>query len=69
MTKEELNWRLTVIMEQLTHQQIIHARRNRNWYKFDRLNELQKLQYRFEEFEIYSDIIDINYKPVIKSLL
>lgn len=50
-------------MEQLTQEKILHARRNRNWEKFDKLTEYQKLLHRFYEFEDYIDYIDPNYKP------
>jgi hypothetical protein len=65
MNKDLLNYKLILISEQLTIEQVIHARRNRNWQKFDRLSEVEKLLVRLEEFEIYEDIIDPNYIPSI----
>ncbi len=42
-------YKLAVIEEQLTIEQIIHARRFRNWKKYDKLKEEQKIMIRFEE--------------------
>lgn len=57
MNKDLLNEKLRIISEKLTTEQILYARRNRNWQKFDRLSEVEKLLYRLEEFEIYEDIL------------
>jgi hypothetical protein len=56
-------YKLAVIEEQLTIEQIIHARRFRNWKKYDKLKEEQKIMIRFEELEIYIDDIDPEYIP------
>jgi hypothetical protein len=56
-------YKLALICEQLTIEQIIHARRHRDWKKFDRLNENEKLLVRLEELEIYKDDIDPEYIP------
>lgn len=56
-------YKLAMITEQLTQQQVIHARRFRNWEKFDKLTEDEKLLVRLEEFEIYIDDLDPNYVP------
>jgi hypothetical protein len=56
-------YKLRLISEQLTPEQLMHARRFRDWNKFDRMTEVQKLQVRFEELEIYQDIIDPEYIP------
>jgi hypothetical protein len=56
-------WKLALITEQLTTEQILHSRRFRNWQKFDRMTEEQKLMIRFEELEIYIDDIDPDYTP------
>ncbi len=64
MNKEILYHNLAIISEKLTIEQIIYARRNRNWEKFDKLSEVEKLLYRLEEFQIYEDILndsDNNY--------
>ena len=63
MNKDLLNYNLIKISDQLTAKQIIYARRNRNWYKFDRLDEISKLRWRLEELQIYEDIIDMDYDP------
>lgn len=56
-------YKLALISEQLTIEQLIHARRYRNWAKFDRLTEDEKLLVRLEELEIYKDDIDPEYIP------
>jgi hypothetical protein len=56
-------YKLDQISEQLTIEQIIHARRFRNWKKFDKMTEDEKLMTRLEEFEIYADDIDPDYIP------
>lgn len=63
MNKQLLEYKICLISEQLTTQQIIFARRNRDWKKFDRLDEIGKLIIRLEELEYFSDDIDPNYKP------
>lgn len=57
MNKDLLYEKLRIISEKLTIEQVMHARRNRNWQKFDKLSEVEKLLYRLEEFEIYEDIL------------
>ena len=56
-------YKLSQIVEQLTIEQVIHARRFRNWRKFDKLTEDEKLIIRLEEFEIYADDLDPEYVP------
>lgn len=63
MNKDLLTYNLIKISDQLTTEQIIYSRENRNWSKFDRLDEIGKLRYRLEELEIYSDDIDMEYDP------
>lgn len=63
MNKDLLTYNLIKISDQLTTEQIIDSRENRNWSKFDRLDEIGKLRYRLEELEIYSDDIDMEYDP------
>lgn len=58
MNKELLNYNLMKISERLTQEQIFYARRNRNWEKFDKLDEVGKLLHRLEEFQIYEDILN-----------
>jgi len=58
MNKELLYYNLKMISEKLTQEQIFYARRNRNWEKFDKLSEVEKLLYRLEEFQIYEDILN-----------
>ena len=58
MNKEILYYNLKIISEKLTQEQIFYARRNRNWEKFDKLSEVEKLLYRLEEFQIYEDILN-----------
>jgi hypothetical protein len=58
MNKELLNYNLMKISERLTQKQIFYARRNRNWERFDELDEAGKLLHRLEEFEIYEDILN-----------
>ena len=60
MNKEILYYNLKMISEKLTQEQIFYARRNRNWEKFDKLSEVEKLLYRLEEFQIYEDILNDN---------
>jgi len=58
MNKELLNYNLMKISEKLTQKQIFYARRNRNWEKFDELDEVGKLLHRLEELQIYEDILN-----------
>jgi hypothetical protein len=60
MNKELLNYNLMKISERLTQEQIFYARRNRNWERFDELDEVGKLLHRLEEFQIYEDILNDN---------
>ena len=60
MNKELLNYNLMKISERLTQDQIFYARRNRNWERFDELDEVGKLLHRLEEFQIYEDILNDN---------
>ena len=55
MNKDILNYNLIKICEQLSTEQILNARRNRNWSKFDKMNDLSKLMFRLEELQIYED--------------
>jgi len=59
MNKDLLYEKLRIISERLSIEQVMYARRNRNWQKFDKLSEVEKLLYRLEEFEIYEDMIRI----------
>lgn len=63
MNKELLEYNICLISEQLSIEQLIFARRKRNWKKFDKLDEISKLRVRLEELEYFSDDIDPNYKP------
>lgn len=63
MNKELLEYNICLISEQLTIEQLIFARRNRDWKKFDRLDEIGKLRVRLEELEYFAEDIDPNYKP------
>lgn len=63
MNRQYLQHKISVITEQLTIEQLMYARRNRNWEKFDKLNEIEKLIVRLEELEIYQDDIDPYYTP------
>lgn len=47
-----------MISQKLSIEQVMHARRNRDWEKFDRLSEVEKMLYRLEEFEIYEDLLN-----------
>ena len=58
MNKELLNYNLMKISEKLTQKQIFYARRNRNWERFDDLDEVGKLLHRLEELQIYEDILN-----------
>jgi hypothetical protein len=60
MNKELLNYNLMKISERLTQEQIFYARRNRNWERFDKLDEVGKMLHRLEEFQIYEDILNDN---------
>ena len=57
-------YKLAQITEQLTQKKILHARRFRNWRKFDKLTEDEKLIVRIEEFEIYADDLSSDYTPI-----
>lgn len=63
MSKEVLEYNLLLIVEQLSTEQLIFARRNRNWREFDKLDQIEKLRFRMEELEYYAEDIDPNYKP------
>ena len=63
MNKDILNYNLIRICGQLSTEQILNARKNRNWSKFDKMNDLSKLMFRLEELQIYEDIIDPDYIP------
>jgi hypothetical protein len=63
MNKQFANWKLICITSQLSIEQIIYARRFRDWERYDKLNESEKLLVQLEEFEIYEDILDPNYEP------
>jgi len=63
MSKELLQYNICLISEQLSIEQLIFARRNRNWKKFDKLDEISKLRVRLEELEYFSEDIDPEYKP------
>jgi hypothetical protein len=58
MNKDLLNYNLIKISEKLTMQQIFYARRNRDWEKFDELDEAGKMLWRLEEFQIYEDFLN-----------
>ena len=58
MNKDLLNHKLMMISQKLSIEQVMYARRNRNWEKFDKLSEVQKMLYRLEEFEIYEDLLN-----------
>ena len=63
MNKELLEYNICLISEQLTIEQLIFARRNRDWNRFDKLDDIRKLIVRLEELEYFSADIDPNYKP------
>ena len=63
MNKELLEYNICLISEQLTIEQLIFARRNRDWNRFDKLDDIRKLIVRLEELAYFSDDIDPNYKP------
>ena len=63
MNKELLEYNICLISEQLTIEQLIFARRNRDWNRFDKLDDIRKLIVRLEELEYFSDDIYHNYKP------
>lgn len=54
-----LMFRLSKVMEKISTKDILEARENRNWETFDKLTELEKLQWRLEEFEIFEDIFNL----------
>jgi hypothetical protein len=65
MNKELLIYNINFITEQLTTNQIIFARRFRDWRKFDKLDEVGKLLVRLEELQYFEDEIDPEYKPKV----
>lgn len=62
MNKELLEYKIRLITEQLTTEQLIFARRYRDWESFDKLTHIEKLIVRLEELEYFIDDIDPNYK-------
>ena len=66
MNKDLLHWNLIKIASQLSTEQLFEARENRNWETFDKLDEMGKLQWMLEEFEIFEDIIDHEYEPDLR---
>ena len=68
MNKDLLNYNLIKICDQLSTEQMIYARRNRNWKEFDRLDEMSKLRHILQELQIYEDDIDVNYDPMLKRI-
>lgn len=58
MNKELLNYNLMKISDKLSTEQILHARRNRNWEMFDEFDEVGKMLHRLEEFQIYEDFLN-----------
>jgi len=65
MNKNLLEYNIILISEQLTTEQIIFSRRNRDWESFDESSYLEKLIIRLEELQYYEDDIDPQYKPKI----
>ena len=65
MNKNLLEYNIILISEQLTTEQIIFSRRNRDWESFDESSYLEKLIIRLEELQYYEDVIDPQYKPKI----
>jgi hypothetical protein len=65
MNKNLLEYNIILISEQLTTEQIIFSRRNRDWESFDESTYLEKLIIRLEELQYYEDDIDPQYKPKI----
>jgi hypothetical protein len=65
MNKDLLEYNIILISEQLTTEQIIFSRRNRDWESFDESTYLEKLIIRLEELQYYEDDIDPQYKPKI----
>lgn len=63
MNKDILEYNICLISEQLTLDQLIFARRNRDWNKFDKMNEIGKLITRFEELRYFEDDINSQLKP------
>lgn len=58
MNKEILYYNLKIITDKLSTEQILYARRNRDWYKFDKMSEIEKLIHRLEELQIYEDFLN-----------
>jgi hypothetical protein len=65
MNKNLLEYNIILISDQLTTEQIIFSRRNRDWESFDESTYLEKLIIRLEELQYYEDDIDPQYKPKI----
>jgi hypothetical protein len=65
MNKDLLTYNINFISEQLTTEKLIFSRRNRNWVKFDKLDEVGKLLVRLEELQYFEDDINPNYKPLV----
>ena len=60
--KDLITMNLIKIAAQLSTEQIFAARENRNWEMFDECDEMGKLQWRLDEFEIYEDILDPEFE-------
>lgn len=54
--------KLITISQQLTIEQVIFARRFRDWEKYDKMSDVEKMLIQLEEFEIYEDILDSDYE-------
>lgn len=61
--RDQLLYKICIITDQITTEQLIFSRRNRNWEQFDKLTEVEKLLVRLEELEYFVDDIDPNYVP------
>lgn len=68
--KDTLNQRLLVMQDVLTTEQIIESRRYRNWELFDEMSDVEKMQCRISELEMFdyiiSDISDDDYYEILK---
>lgn len=56
--KDTLNRKMIVIVHYLTTEEILSARKHRNWEEFDKLDDVQRLQVQLDEFSIYEDVLD-----------
>lgn len=59
---QNIEYNIILISDQLSIEQIIFSRRNRDWQEFDRSSYLEKLIIRLDELQYFEDCLDPEYK-------